>query len=287
MSFRQDVLNKISQKQDLPSLPDLVVKLSRMVADGETSASDISKVVQYDPALAGRILKVANSAAFGGSSRVASIPQAVMRIGFTRLRDLVLSLSMMQAFKGKNLRLDFVRFWRHSLSTAFAAQVIERKAARADTPSDEMFSAGLLHDLGAMVLDLFAADQYNKVVEFAHRENKELCAAEQEILGIDHAEAGAHLLEIWNLPSAVIESARYHHDPYPENQPTLLLTKIVHLANFACNNQGIDNGVGTFPTTFSSSAWYDTGLSVDDIPAIISDVNRLTAEADEIIAAAK
>ena len=287
MSFRQDIIDKIKRHQDLPPLPDIVNKLSSMVSDGEASAEDISKVVQFDPGLAGRILRVANSAAFGGASRVGSIPQAVMRIGFKRLKDIVLSLAFVQTFRNKAIDINFIRFWRHSLSVAFACQEMEQLSQHITKPSDEAFSTGLLHDLGVLVLGLYAPTPYRQVVAYAHTENKDLCQAEELILGIDHAEAGAMLLKMWSLPELVVEGAQHHHDPYPKDRTTGMLTKVVHLANFACNNQGIDNGMGTFPSTFSSGAWYDVGLKVEDIPSIIEEVNRRTTEADEIIAAAQ
>ena len=286
MSFREDIIGKIGRKQDLPSLPDVATKLSRMVSDGNTTAGDLAKLVQLDPSLAGRLLRVANSAAFGGATQVGSIPQAVMRIGFKRLKDIVLSMTFVQTFRGQTIDINFTRFWRHSLSVAFACQELEHLSPQIKKASDEAFTCGLLHDLGVLILALYAPTPYRQVVEYAHLENKDLCQAEQLILGIDHTEAGAMLLEMWGLPGIVVEGARYHHDPYPADRPTGLLTKVVHLANFACNNQGIDSGMGTFPSTFSSGAWYDVGLNVDDIPAIIEEVNRRTAEADDIIAAA-
>ncbi|HBA84067.1 MAG TPA: hypothetical protein DCZ95_08240 [Verrucomicrobia bacterium] len=286
MSFRDDIIDKIARKQDLPPLPDIAVKLSKMIADGNASANDISKIVQFDPALAGRVLRVANSASQGTNTRVGSIPQAVTRIGFKRLKDIVLSLTFMQAFDRKKISLDHRRFWKHSLSVAFASQAIEKLGSKTLGASDNSFSAGLLHDLGVLLLYLYADETYRQVIAYALSENKELHEAEQSILGIDHAEAGALLFDQWNLPVPVWEAARYHHNPYPPELSTDVLTKVVHLANFACNNQGLDNGVEVFPSSFSSSAWYDVGLSVDDIPQIIAEVNRLTTEADEIIAAA-
>ena len=286
MSFRQDIIDKLDRLQDLPALPEIVTKLSRMMSDANASAGDISKLVQFDPSLAGRILRVANSAAFGGTTPVGSIPQAVTRIGFKRLKDIVLSMTFVRTFRNKAIHIDFTRFWRHSLSVAFACQEIEQLSQQIKTVSDEAFSAGLLHDMGVLVLGLYASMPYQQVVAYALSENKDLCQAEQLILGIDHAETGALLLEKWGLPELVVESARYHHEPYPDGRPTGLLTKVTHLANFACNNQGIDSGMGAFPSTFSSGAWYDVNLKVEDIPAIIEEVKRRTCEVDDILAAA-
>jgi len=286
MSFRDDILKKIATASDLPSLPDIVLRLSRMVADRNTSAADIARVVQYDPAISGRILRLANSAAFGGAVRIASIPQAVMRVGFKGMRDLVLSLAVIRAF-GRGQRIHHGRFWRHSLAVGFAAQIVERHAAKIPEPSDEAFTAGLLHDLGVLIMDWYASEPYSKVVAYAHHESKDLVEVEQEVLGIDHAEGGGHLLAHWNVPAPIAEAARYHHQPGRASVPSARLCQVVHLANFACNNQGIDNGVGTFPSRFVESAWFDTGLSVDDIPALIAEVNQQTAAADEIISAAQ
>ena len=283
MSFREDIIDKLSRLEDLPPLPEIVIKLSRRMSDANASAEDISKLVQFDASLAGRILRVANSAAFGGITPVGSIPRAITRLGFKRLKEIVLSMTFIRIFWNKTIPIHFSRFWRHSLSVAFACQEIEQ---RTQTASDEAFSAGLLHDLGALVLGLYASKPYRQAVAYALSENKDLYQAEQLILGIDHAETGALLFEKWGLPELVIESVRYHHEPYPNAWPIGLLSKVTHLANFTCNNQGLDSGMGAFSPTFFSKAWDDVGLNVEDIPAIIGEVNRRTREADDILAAA-
>ena len=145
----------------------------------------------------------------------------------------------------------------------------------------------MLHDLGILILDQFVCDSYKQVIALAQDKLRETYLVEREIMGIDHAEVGGLVLKKWHLPPTIVNAALYHHLPNECPEESRATTQLIHLANFACNNQGIDSGMDIFPTTFSQSAWFDSGLSVEDIPEIIEQVNEETAKSTVLVAAAQ
>jgi putative nucleotidyltransferase with HDIG domain len=283
MGIREQILERIQQAGELPTLPGIVTKLMRVVEDPHASAQQIAQVIEHDPVLTTRILKVANSVAFGSVNPVPSVTQAAARLGLKQIRNITMTLSVIDLLKGSS-NLDYTRFWKHCLSVAFAAQIIARHARKFEQERDHIFTAGMLHDIGMLILDQFANDLYQQVGALAHDKDRESYLVEQEVLGIDHAETGALMLEKWNLPACIADSAHYHHVPCDAPESTRPIVQLVHLANFACNNQGIDSGMDVFPTSFSNASWFDTGLSVEDIPVIIQEVNNEVAKSTVMLA---
>ncbi|NCC50994.1 MAG: HDOD domain-containing protein [Spartobacteria bacterium] len=286
MKVRENIIRQIEKADNLPTLPGILTELMKVVDDPNSSARKIANVIEHDPALTARILKVANSAAFGSINTVASVAQASARLGIKQVRDISMTLSVIDLLDGSR-QIDYTRYWKHCLSVAFAAQIMAKRARRFSGQLDDIFTAGMLHDLGILILDQFVEDSYKQVIALAQDKMRETYLVEREVMGIDHAEAGGLVLRKWRLPQPIIDAATYHHVPCECPEETRLVTQLIHLANFACNNQGIDSGMDIFPTTFSESSWFDTGLSVDDIPAIIEEVNQETAKSTVLVAAAQ
>lgn len=282
--FATEIIERFQNEQKLPALPSIVHKLMDMVSDVNAGINDVAEIISYDPAISSKVLKLANSVVYGGSDKVGSINQAVMRIGFDAVKDVVVALSMIDMFPA-NLQINYKKFWRHSLSVAFGAQTVETMSTGKPKPSEETYMCGLLHDLGILLLDQFLSDHYPNVLEEASKFEKELYEIEQDILGIDHAQVGAILMQRWQLPQVMHEAILYQYTPCAEGQKKPILTKSVHIANFACNNQGITNGIDALSNKFSQIAWFDMNLSVSDIPIIIDSINANVAHANAILAA--
>lgn len=287
MSFREQMMTRVRVANDLPTLPVVAAKIASLVSDPDSSASDIARVMEHDPALTARVLRVSNSAAFGGASRITSVSSAVARLGMRDVHDIALSMSVLGLFKTKTF-LDYSKFWKHSLSVAFATQVMRAHAAKVPKShaDDTLFTAGILHDIGVFIMVQYAEKIYQHIVTTTGADDLDLFEKEQSVLGITHAEVGSLLLERWHLPDSIVSAVRYHHAPGLAPESSRLATRLVHLANFACNNQGIDNGLSVFPSKFSESAWFEIGLNVEDIPGIIDEVNRMAAKSEVMIAVA-
>lgn len=282
MSKREEIIERLGSITNLPTFPDVVVKLSDLLQNPETSTEEIVKVLKLDPVITSSILHLANTVAFNSSSRISSVDEAIVRIGFRNVSNVVFSLSVIRILPTENALVNYKKFWNHSLSVAYGAQIIERHATRVFKSSENLYVAGLLHDIGILVFDQFFADIYADVVAKAKKAEMPLHRLEKEMLGIDHAELATLVLQRWKLPEEVVDAVGNIYRPHKVTPFADKATKILHMANYACENQGIGNGVSSFPLNFSNTAWFDVGLNVDDIPLIIKEVNTETAKAKAI-----
>lgn len=202
--FRAEVI----ARKNLPTIPAVLAQILQLVDKENTSAKDLIGVIEHDQALTGKILRLANSAFFGQARRVATIPRAVMLLGFSTVRNLALGVKVWDALAGGLARQRLEQLWAHAVLVAVSAKQMAGKL-RAGDP-DEAFTAGLLHDVGRIVLAQRFKEDYWKVVGGA-AESEPVEAIEQATFGVDHSEVGAWLLEAWELPPAIVEAARAHH----------------------------------------------------------------------------
>ncbi len=236
----QDLKHIASLLNTFPSMPGAAVKLLILVDDPEINVAQIEKVLRQDAGLTANILKLANSAYFGIPSKVGSVRQAVLLLGLKRLIQMVISTCVSSIMDKPVPGYDLPpgELWRHSLAVSVAAEglVKELKVEAAD----ELFTAALLHDVGKLVLGNFVADEFNKI-ENAVSQGIPFETAEDMVLGTNHADIGARILNQWSLPPGIVNAVRWHHDPESADQSDLMLD-IVHVANVLCLMIGI--GVG-------------------------------------------
>ncbi len=280
--FHDQIIERLQTDKNLPSVPSIVHKLLDLVSDENASIDSIAEVISMDPAISAQVLRLANSAAFAGPQRIGAIDQAVLRIGLGIIKDVVLSLSVINIFKASQY-FSYQDFWKHALAVAFGAQSVEKLSTRASFPTEELYMCGLVHDIGILILDQFMGDHYLNVLEEAKHYQHPLHEVEKAILGIDHAEVGGILVERWQLPQTIIDAVRYHHQPTQTDQKEPKITKYVHIANFACNNQQVKNGIDAITESFSQSVWFDLKLSLTDISLIIGEVNKKLNLASEML----
>lgn len=280
--FQDQIIERLQTDKNLPSVPSIVHKLLDLVSDENASIDSIADVIAMDPAISAQVLRLANSAAFAGSQRIGAVDQAILRIGLGIIKDVVLSLSVINIFKASQY-FSYQDFWKHALAVAFAAQSVEKLSSRRMIPTEELYMCGLVHDLGILILDQFMGDHYLNVLEEAKQYQRPLHEVERDILGIDHAAVGAILVERWQLPQVIIDAVRYHHDPTQADQKDPTITRYVHVANFACNNQQIKNGIDAITESFVQSVWFDLKLSITDISIIIGEVNKKLNLATEML----
>jgi putative nucleotidyltransferase with HDIG domain len=203
--FRSDV---IAQK-NLPTIPVVLAKVLQLCSNDGADSRQLITVIEEDQALTGKMLRLANSAFFGQSRRVETISRAVVLLGFSTVRNLALSVKVWDALAAGIARAQLEVLWDHSLACAVAAKELVARL-RAGDP-DRAFTAGLLHDVGRLILAMRLRDEYWKVVGGVG-ESESIDAVERSAFGVDHAEAGAWMLEAWALPTAIVESVRLHHD---------------------------------------------------------------------------
>jgi putative nucleotidyltransferase with HDIG domain len=236
--------NKILAKvRSVPSIPSVVVKLRKFLRDPEVSFDELAKVIEFDPGLTVNLLQLANSAYFGWSGKIKTVKEAITRLGTNRIFQMVLCMSVAPMVRKpiKGYDMESNGLWKHSIATAICS---EQLAGIKNIPdSEEAFTAGLLHDMGKILLGTFVEIDDEPIKDLVNSEGLSFNQAERRILGIDHAEAAAELLQYWKLPESVVAAARWHHNPEAAPQKNRNLVDLIHVADILCIRMGW--GIGT------------------------------------------
>lgn len=224
--------------QQLPSLSLTVMEALAVIDRGEGDLAELEKTIGQDPGLAARILRVANSPFYGFSGHIGSIKEACIVLGLYTIRNLVLAAGIIGRFPPKDGgHFDRLALWRHAVGVGVAAKVLAR---RHGFDQDLAFTAGLLHDIGKLVLDACFPAEFARVL--AHRDAHEclIREAEEAVLGFDHGLVGARAAKHWRLPPGIVEAIEAHHRP--GHGPASALVDIVHVADILCRGLEIGDG---------------------------------------------
>lgn len=259
---------------DLPALPTVVTRVIQLTDDPDSTAQDINNVLNQDQAITARVLRLANSAFYGYTRRINTVTDAVVFMGFKTIRSIVIAASVSDILNQEiaGYALEHGELWKHSQYCAMAARLIARKAK---IPAlDLAYTAGLLHDIGKVILNHTMKDAYIEVVERASEGDVPFYEVETDVLGFTHADVGAKVAAKWNLPDQLVEAIAYHHNP---DQATInpKLTAIIHLADAICVAMGIGIGVDGMLYPMSSKAMELLGMDENAIEAIINDLTDL------------
>jgi putative nucleotidyltransferase with HDIG domain len=216
----------------LPSMPEVYTELVEAVADPATNLRDLAKVVERDAAISAKLLQLANSAFFGLRGEVSSIGDAISFLGIETLRYLVLMVGVCEQFNATSFPRGFVEgVWNHSIQTASIARMIAESEHTSLAMAEQSFVAGLLHDLGKLILAESFSKSYADVLDFAKALDRPLWEAERQILKATHSDVGAYLLDLWGLPDVVTRAVAMHHEPVAQDGEHLTPLAIVHVAN--------------------------------------------------------
>jgi len=234
----EDLRKIILHAVDLPAIPTIARKVVKALANPDTNIHDLNNIIAKDQALSARILKIANSAMYYCQREIHTLSMAMSRIGFTSLKIIVLAVSTKDIYKsfGEYEKL----LWEHSVGVSIASQTVAQ--AVGGFKPDEIFTGGLMHDIGKTLLNNKDPIKYGQVFQKVHKGGKTFTEAEQMIYGFTHAEAGSLLIDKWNLPEILTDVIRIHHvldlqDPIP--QTTLRTAAVINLADLICFKLGI------------------------------------------------
>ncbi len=267
----------VRQVHDLPALPETVLRVMQVTEDPKAGIADAAKVLVSDQALAARVLKLANSAFYGSSRRIGTVSDAVVILGMRTTRNLVMAASCEALLEGEVAGYGLPRgaLLRHSLVCASAAQALAKRAKYRGM--EEAFVAGLLHDIGKVVMNAYQRDQFREVLALVSV-GMTYAEAERAVFGFDHAEAGGCLLERWNLPLPLVSAVRHHHTPLdaPSDSP---LPCLVHAADAVCMRLGIGLSLGGRTDTLQPEALSVLGLTPEDFEEVARQTCDLLAEA--------
>ena len=231
---RAQVLRQMTEKiVGLPTLPTIVTQLISVVGDPASSARQIAQLVSTDQALTAKVLKVANSSFYGFAREIATVQLAIVVLGIEMVKNVALSVEVLKRFsKGQEHELfDRQRFWEHSIGAGVAARMLARKFYDR-RKADEAFVAGVLHDIGKLILIEYFYDEFVEALTLAKEKEMALVDAEEEVLGVSHADVGGWLAEKWNLPPHLVHAIVYHHRPFDleTDEPTDLVM-LTHMGN--------------------------------------------------------
>ncbi len=253
----------ISRVTQLPPAPTLLTELLGLFRDPDRDIDRVVELLSLDPSLTAEMLKKCNGAFFGGAP-ASDMFEAVSRIGFYEVYCMVVAMfgAKTKALPGVREAIDASKLWKHTVVAAVAASTI---ATKTGNPDGAAFTAGLLHDIGKLVLASVEGRKYGELLERAHATGQSSHEAEQGVFGTNHAEIGGILLERWKLPPEVHAAVRFHHDPSAAGAYSRM-AGIIHLANWM--SHGIEAGQPLPLTASTGKAFVSLGLGPLDVPKI-------------------
>jgi HD-like signal output (HDOD) protein len=271
---RDRILDAAWHTEQLPPYPGIVTEVERELSKPEPAPGRVASVLARDPALCASVLRMANSAAQASRSEAKTVAAAIVRLGLRQTRRIVLSAALVQRWPAQR-GVDQKAFWNHSISVALMASELPRYTA-IDIPveaQDATFTAGVLHDLGALVLARAFPEHYHELEVLREQTGRSSVSLELEHWGIDHGEVGGVVACRWNIPEALRDAVAFHHQPWQARQEHRLLTQLIHVADFLCSCQGFNRAEAGMPDEFDSATWDDLGLHIEQAHTLFATVN--------------
>jgi putative nucleotidyltransferase with HDIG domain len=264
-----DLKRFIAKVEDLPTLPRTVLQITEFINDPRADTKNLSRLITDDQVLTARLLKLVNSSFYGFQQRVATVSSAILLVGFDAIRNHLLTTSVFDLFPSRTAqsRRDQEMFWDHSLACAVGAKVIG--AAVRCEKLEELFVAGLLHDIGKIVEMTMQPEDFGRVAERVREGGRSIYAAEMEVLGHTHADIGRFLAERWNLPLKLVHIIAQHHTP-TAGGAFAVESSIVHLADVLARALQLGSGGDPMVPPVDHAAWELLRLkpaALDDIMA--------------------
>ncbi len=266
---------------DLPSLPEVFIRVNEAVNNPRSSLADIGTIISEDTGLAARLLKIVNSAFYNFPSQIETISRAVTIVGTQQLRDLALATSVIRLFRGIPQDLmDMESFWRHSVACGVAARVMA--TFRREANVERFFVAGILHDLGRLIICLKKSNLMREALRRAKENDQLLRKAELEVLGYDHTMVGAALIQEWKLPASLEEVVLCHHDPLEAGRYPVEAA-VIHLADIISHAMQLGHSGEICVPPLEPVAWDRVGLSLSILSPMMEQVERQYQDAVQMI----
>lgn len=235
--MNQELETLIMNAGDLPTIPVVATKVMQLVESESTTSEELAKIVASDPAVAARVLKISNSSFYGCQRQIQTLSHAIMILGFSTLKSLVVAASVKQVYKPYGLTEKML--WEHSFGAGLAARIIAGITRLVN--EEEAFLGGLFHDIGKIIMNTMDSQQFQSVMQKCYNDRISFLEAERQVYPYSHAEVGALVIKKWNFPEFLMHAVLKHHtydfgtdeDPYQ-----VRLTCVVGLANLFCHKVG-------------------------------------------------
>ncbi|MBN2417942.1 MAG: HDOD domain-containing protein [Deltaproteobacteria bacterium] len=275
----------ISRIEEIPTLPVVSQKILNVISDPDASYKDIVSLVEYDQALALKILKVANSAFYGSIGKVSSLEHAMVKLGLNEVKSIVLGVSVYNFFSGgSNGLFDIDKFWEHSIVCSQVSKYLGNHFRIKN--NDMLFLGGLIHDMGKVVIGQYFQEDFLKIIEYIDENHSSFSEAEKAVIGTTHYQIAAKLLNQWNFPKEAIMYILYHHAPWGDKNfesgsiILYLANMITKIAGYYCHDN--EKIIDPLEFTKSSQAAYINkngfDLGGETLMNIITHVKEYIAE---------
>lgn len=258
---KEKVRQIVERASNLPTLPNIVKQIAKMVDSPETTGRQLGAEIARDQVISAKVLKLVNSGFYGFTQSISSIPHAVTMLGFNAVKSLVLSSSVIDS-----MDKAFPGLWDHSLACARTCTLIAKQLGMPDP--EELSTIGLLHDLGKVVIYQTMRGQFQRVQLRVEKKEMLVYQAEEEVLGVNHGELGSWLLDKWALPTSLTAPIADHHDFRPSRSHAER-TGLLHLADVLCRAEGFGNGGDRKIPRLDPEALELLDMSIDDVREIM------------------
>ena len=269
----EDIQKKLKNVQTLPTIPPIVTKLNEMVEDENTTAFQLGEVIETDQVLTSKLLKMVNSSFFGFPKRISTVSNAIVLLGFNVIKTLIVTSSIFEVMQASDLGL-----WEHSLGCATAAGILSKK--RNIPNPEEISTAGLIHDLGKIVIKAELPDEYNKILDIVKERSIPIREAELEVLGVSHETIASWLISNWNLPARLIIPVEYHHHPN-EAKEYKNIAAICHFADILIRALGVGDGGDPWVPKLDHDAWEMIKFTKKEIKEVIKEIEDRLIDIEE------
>lgn len=264
--MKDNILKYVNDLKNLPSLPEISLEIMKVLQSPEASLSQAVKSVRKDPSLSMKVMKVANSARYGGTMNVTALEVAAGRLGISMIRQLALIDGVMNIFPPSRGGYETRKYWEHSMCTALVSEDVLKKISGTALPKKiECFTAAILHGIGLLILELGFPKATYKVAEISMETSEVITNVEQSILGITYPECGDLLSRYWSLPEQVSSTIRWHHNPQlcPEvNRP---ICEITYMSKYIATHQTLRPSVfNKTSLTYYPEIFEKYNLSIDE-----------------------
>jgi putative nucleotidyltransferase with HDIG domain len=252
---------KVDKVENLPTLPTVYAEVERLCQNPDVDADDLSRVIETDPSITLKLLRLVNSAFFGFTRKISSTKDAVSLLGNQTVKNAVLSISIFNATQDQKggTEFDRKRFWQHSAGVGSVTRFLARKL---EIQREDCFTAGILHDIGKIILDALFPEFYAPVLKAVGARGIPIYQAEQDEMGMNHAGLGRELAVSWKIPEPLIEAIAHHHRPGGSSTDPELAC-LVHLADILTRNAGVGPGGEDLVPVIDEFALKKLGIATD------------------------
>ncbi len=273
----------LARIKSLPPAPIVLTRVLSIMDDATAGVRELVSAIELDPGVTATVLKTCNSPVYGGTRQLASLDEAAHRVGMRTIIQIVMMREAQSILEGEQSGYGFAAgdLWKHSMTVALAARLLAQRVGFANVSG--LFTGGLLHDMGKLVLDVHLKTSYQEVRDRVD-DGSTFQEAEREVFGVEHAEIGARIAEHWAFPPSLVEMIRWHHQP-DGSSDHLDACCLVHLADALAHWLGVGLGRPGLAVRFESSSVRRFGLGPEDLDRILIELVEKTQQTEQSLAA--